>query len=123
MSHFPQTEEEDLQTALSYDMIYAQFDYVYSFILDLPHPRSANELGASHATDGIIGCLSHSSPYTQQSYGYLQGGTSSSNTYAPLASNMFLGPKPIYQTVSPPYAQLSALAPQALAPQPPMHPC
>jgi len=38
---------------------------------------------------------------------------------------MFSGPtnaQPVYQTIAPPYAQPSALAPQELAPQPPMHP-
>ena len=36
MSHFPHTEEEALQTALRYDLIYAQFDYVYTIIPYLP---------------------------------------------------------------------------------------
>ena len=36
-----------------------------------------------------------------------RGDTSSTNTYAPLASNMFLGPYLVYQTITP-YAQLSS---------------
>jgi len=55
---------------MRYDLIYAQFDDVYLVIPDLLRPGSANALGASHATDGIIGTLSHPSPNTQQSYGY-----------------------------------------------------
>lgn len=58
-----------------------------------------------------------------------RGGTSSSNTYAPLDSNMLLGPtnaKLVYQTIAPPpyypYAQSSTPTPQALASQIPMHP-
>ena len=121
-SHFRQTEEESLQTALRYDHIYVQFGYVYIVILDLPRPRSASALGVSHTTDGIVGAISHPSPYTHQSYGYPQGGTSSSNTYVTPTSNMFSGPQLFYQTIAPPYAQPRAPAPQALASQPPMHP-
>ena len=102
-SHFPQTEEEALQTTLRFDLIYAQSGYVYTIIRGLPHPGSANALGESNAADSVIGTLSHPFPYTQQSYGHPQGGTSSSNTYAPPAINMFLGPQPIYQTIAPPY--------------------
>ena len=63
-SHFPQTEEEALQTALIYDLIYAQSGYVYTAILDIPCPGSANAPRESHVVDGIFGSLSHSSPYT-----------------------------------------------------------
>lgn len=31
-SHFPQTEEEALQTAMRYDLIYFQSGYVYTII-------------------------------------------------------------------------------------------
>jgi len=55
MSHFPKKEEESLQTALRYDLIYAQSGYVYTIMPNLPHPGDANALGASHATDDIIG--------------------------------------------------------------------
>lgn len=105
-----------------YDLIYAQSGYAYTVIPDPPHLRGANAPGESHATIGIIGTLSHPSPYIQKSYGYLKSNTNSSNTNDPPASNMFLGPQPVYQTIAPPYAQLSALACQALVPQPPMHP-
>ena len=64
-SHFPQTEEEALQTAFRYDLICAQSGYVYTFIPNLPRLRIANAPGALHAVDGIVGSLSHSSPYTQ----------------------------------------------------------
>lgn len=63
--HFPRAEEEALQTTLRYDLIYAQPDYVYTVILDLPCPEGANAPGACHTADSIIGSLSHSSPYTQ----------------------------------------------------------
>ena len=116
MSHFHQTEEEVLYTNLRHDLIYAQSSYVYTIIPNLPRPGSANASRESHTADGIVGSLSHSSPYTQQSYGYPLGGTSSSTTHAPLASNMFLGPQPVYQTVSPPYAQPSSQDAEALAP-------
>ena len=102
-SHFPQTEEEALQISLRYDLIYVQSSSVYTIIPNLPHPGGSNAPGESHVAHSIIGTLSHPSPDTQQSYGHPQGGTNSSNTYAPPASNMFLGPQPIYQTIAPPY--------------------
>jgi len=49
---------------MRYDLIYARSCYVYVVILDLPRPRGANAPGESHATDGIVGALSHPSPYT-----------------------------------------------------------
>jgi len=90
-SHFPQTKEEALQTALRYDLIFSQSGYVYTAILDPPHRGGANAPGESHAADDINGSISHPSPYTQQSYGYPHGGTSSSNTYAPPPSTLFSG--------------------------------
>ena len=42
---------------MRYDLIYAQSGYVYTVVPDLPHPGGANALGASHATNGIVGTL------------------------------------------------------------------
>ena len=50
-SHFSQSEEETLQIALKFDLIYAQLDYVYTVIPDLAQPSIANMLGESHAAD------------------------------------------------------------------------
>jgi len=58
-SHFPQSEEDVLQVALKFDLIYAQSLYVYIVIPDLPWPGTTNEPRASHATDGIVGSISH----------------------------------------------------------------
>ena len=69
-SNFPQNDEEDIQIALRYDLIYVQSGYVYTVIPYPALPRSANPLGASHATDDNVGSFSLSSPYTQQSSGY-----------------------------------------------------
>lgn len=57
MSHFPQTEEEVLETALRYNLTYAQYDYVYTIVRDLPCPRGANLMGDSEAVDNSIGSL------------------------------------------------------------------
>lgn len=69
--HFPQIEEESLQTYLRYDLIYVQSGYIYVVISNLPHPRGGNAMGESDITNGIIGTLSHPLPYTQEIYGYL----------------------------------------------------
>lgn len=71
--HFPEREEEALQTTLRYDLIYSQSGYLYTIIRVLTHLGSANALGASHAIDNIIGAILDPSPYTQQGYGYPQG--------------------------------------------------
>lgn len=64
-SHFPQTEEEDLQKTLKYDLIYSQLGYVYIFLPGLPQLGAINVSGASHATNSIIRYLSHpqAAPY------------------------------------------------------------
>lgn len=86
---------------MRYDLIYAQSGYVYTVILDLPHPGGANAPGASHGAEGIIEDISHPSQYTHQSYGYLQGGTSSSNSYASPTSNVYLGKSTSYEFTHP----------------------
>lgn len=39
---------------MRYDLIYAQSSYVYTVIVDLPHPRRANAPGASHILHHIL---------------------------------------------------------------------
>ena len=107
---FLKTEEATLQIALKYDLIYAQSGYVYIVLPDLPRPGGANALGASHATAGIIGALSHLYTHPPMGYGFPQEGVISSNTFPPLGS-MYPGynmpppfAQPIYHNVTqPPY--------------------
>ena len=89
-SHFLQTEEFFLQIALKYDLIYAQSGYVYTVLLDLPRPSGANTPGESHATEGIVGSISHSYTHPPMCYSFPQGGTKSSNTFPP-PNIMYLG--------------------------------
>ena len=59
-SECPQYEEEAILKAQQFDLIYAQFGYLYTIILDAPLPGTSyhDALGASHAADGIIGSVS-----------------------------------------------------------------
>ena len=130
-SHFPQNEEAALQIALKYDLIYAQSGYAYTVLPDLPRPGGANALGASHATDGIVGALFN--PYVQppMGYGFSQGGASTSGNFPPPGSTyprydmppLFSQP-PIYYTATQTpfylYPWPSAPAPPGLAPPPPL---
>ena len=56
----PQFEEEAILKAQQFDLIYAHPGYLYTIILDTPHPDTSyrNAPGASHAADGIIGLVS-----------------------------------------------------------------
>ena len=106
-SHFPQTEEASLQLALKYDLIYAQTGYVYTVLPDLPRPSSVNAPEAPHATDGIIGALSHRYVQPPMGYGFPGGGGSTSHTCSPPGStypgyNMppLLAQPPVYHTVT-----------------------
>ena len=130
-SHFPQTKEAALQLALKYDLIYAQTGYVYTVLRDLPRPGGANDLGASHSTDGIVGALSHLYAQPPMGYGLPPRGTSTSSTFPPPGS-MYVDynmPSPFtqplfYHTVTQPpyylYPQPGAPTPPALAPPPPL---
>jgi len=86
-SHFPWYEEDALQVALKYGLIYAQSGYVYTVMPNLPQPGGCNASGVSHATNSIIGSISHSQPppYTPplMSYGQPQGVLVPLNTYPP----------------------------------------
>jgi len=83
MSHFPQTEDKYLLVALKYDLIYAEFGYVYTLLPGLPRLGGTNTSGASHIVDDIILSLSYPHIHPSMGYGFPQGGANSSNTYPP----------------------------------------
>ena len=57
----PEIEEEAILKAQQFDLIYAQYGYLYNVILDAPHASTSYQdaTGASHVADGIIGSISH----------------------------------------------------------------
>ena len=132
-SHFPQTEEDALQMALKYDLIYAQTGYDPTVLPDLPRPSDAHTPGAPHATGSIVGSISHPSAQPLMSYGFPGGGGTTSCTSTPpgrthLGYGMphpFAQP-PAYLNVSQPnhypYPQPGAPAPPAYALPPPLPP-
>jgi hypothetical protein len=84
-STFPQSEEEAINKAQQFDLIYSQFGYLYTIFPDAPRPLpfGQDKPGVSHTTDGLIGSMTHHNPYIHPSspYGenrYMQpyGGTS-----------------------------------------------
>jgi hypothetical protein len=67
-STFPQTEEEAINKAQQYDLIYAQSGYLYTVIPDAPRPVpfGQDKPGMSHVqVDGLIGTTTHHNPYIQ----------------------------------------------------------
>jgi hypothetical protein len=108
-STFPQIEEEAINKAQQYDLIYAQLGYLYIVIPDASRPIlfSHDKPGMSHAVDGLIGTTTHHNPYIQPSPMY---GT-------PQYLLMYGGP-PYYPP--PPYQQpyLVALPPPMSGPLP-----
>jgi hypothetical protein len=60
-STFPQSEEEAIKKAQQFDLIYAQSGYLYTVFPDAPRPIpfGQDKLGMSHATDGLIGSMTH----------------------------------------------------------------
>jgi hypothetical protein len=60
----PNNEEEVIQKAQQYDLIYAQSWYLYSIILDAPCSQFS-ELSTSHAVDVVITYALHNHPCTQ----------------------------------------------------------
>ena len=64
-SEHPQSKEEAILKAQPFDLIYAQYGYLYTVILDAPHAGTSywDAPRASHATDGIIGSISHQSQH------------------------------------------------------------
>jgi hypothetical protein len=84
-STFPQSEEEAINKAQQFDLIYAQSGYLYTVFPDAPRPIpfGQDKPGMSHAVDGLIGSMTHLNPYGHPSptYGANQypqpyGGTS-----------------------------------------------
>ena len=87
-------------------MIYAQSGYVYTILPYLLRLGGAKTLGASHATNGIVGALSHPYTHPPMGYGFPQGGADSSSTF-PRLRTTYLGydmhphfSQPIYQNVT-----------------------
>jgi hypothetical protein len=66
-STFPQTEEESINKAQQYNLIYSQTGYLYTVIPDAlrPVPFVQDKIGMSHTTDGLIGTTTHHNPYIQ----------------------------------------------------------
>ena len=60
-SERPQSKEEVILKAQQFDLIYAQSGYLYTIILDAPCVGTSYQdaPGEFHATDGIIGSVSH----------------------------------------------------------------
>ena len=59
-SEHPQSKEDVLMKDQQFDLIYAQFGYLYTVLLEAPHLSTSyrDALGACHATDGIIESVS-----------------------------------------------------------------
>jgi hypothetical protein len=66
-STFPQSEEEAINKAQQFDLIYAQSGYLYTVLPDAPRPVpfGQDKPGMSHAVDGLIGTMTHHNPYIQ----------------------------------------------------------
>jgi hypothetical protein len=84
-STFPQSEEEAINKAQQYDLIYSQSGYLYIVLPDLPKPMpfSQDKPRMSHSADRLIGNTMHHSPQPQQQlifgtpqYPLAYGGTS-----------------------------------------------
>jgi hypothetical protein len=84
-STFTQSKEKDIIKAQQFDLIYAQSGYLYTIFPDAPRPLpfGQEKPRVSHATDGLIGSMTHFYPYGHPSptYGVNQypqpyGGTS-----------------------------------------------
>jgi hypothetical protein len=75
-STFLQTEEESINKAQQYDLIYAQSGYLYTVLPDTPRtiPFNQDKPGMSHSVDGLIGTTTHQNPHIQPPpmYGTLQ---------------------------------------------------
>jgi hypothetical protein len=66
-STFPQSEEEAINKAQQFDVIYAQLGYLYTVLPDAPRPVpfGQDKPDMSHAADGLIGTTTHHNPYIQ----------------------------------------------------------
>jgi hypothetical protein len=68
-STFPQSEEESINKAQQYNLIYSQSGYLYIVLFDLPKPMlfGQDKPGMSHSIDGLIGInTTHHSPQPQK---------------------------------------------------------
>jgi hypothetical protein len=66
-STFPQSEEEAISKDQNFDLIYAQFGYLYIILPDAPRPIpfGQDKPGMSHTTNGLIGTTTHHNTYNQ----------------------------------------------------------
>jgi hypothetical protein len=64
-SNFTQLEEEAINKAQQFDLIYAQSGYLYTVLLDVPITIQfgQDKPGMSHTIDGQIGSMTHINPY------------------------------------------------------------
>jgi hypothetical protein len=71
-STFPQSQEEVINKAQQFDLIYAQSSYFYTIFLDapIPLPFVQDKPGVSHAVDGLISSMPHMNPYDHPSLTY-----------------------------------------------------
>jgi hypothetical protein len=65
---FPQSEEEAINKAQQFELIYSQSGYLYMVLPDAPRPVpfGQDKPGMSHSTDGLIGTTTHHNPHLQQ---------------------------------------------------------
>jgi hypothetical protein len=66
-STFPQSEQEAINKAQQFNIIYAQSGNLYTVLIDAPRPVpfGQNKPGMSHVVDGLIGTTTHHNPYSQ----------------------------------------------------------
>jgi hypothetical protein len=92
-STFPQSEEEAINKAQQYNLIYAYSKYLYMVLPDAlrPVPFNQDKPGMSHSADGLIGTTTHHNPYIQPPpmYGTPQ--------YLPIYGGPSYYPPPLYQ--------------------------
>jgi hypothetical protein len=64
-SHFPQSEEEAINKAHQFELIFTQSGYLYTILPDAPRPLpfGQDKIGVSYAEDGLIGSMTHLKPY------------------------------------------------------------
>jgi hypothetical protein len=72
VSTFPQSEEEDINKAKQFDLIYAQLGYLYIVLPNAPRPIpfGQDKPGVSHVTDGLIGSMTDLNHYAHPSHAY-----------------------------------------------------
>jgi hypothetical protein len=65
---FPQSEEEAINKAQQFELIYSQSGYLYTVLPDTPRPMpfGQDKPGMSHSVDGLIGTTTHHNSHPQQ---------------------------------------------------------